>query len=179
MGNLVVSWGLFVDVSIIMVLYFVLVVGFCGEALIAAAMDQRWDLAVQWNQPALEEQEQLWVCVCVRACVCACVCVCVRVCVRVCVCACVCANWFCSITIGKHEQVLCNRSRRVLDSLINFISVGYCFPSMGLVAFVYCLWVSNHCLELLEVTRWLTPTTTVCNSHSILLPLLQSGWSCV
>ena len=59
MGNLVVSWGLFVDVSIIMVLYFVLVVGFCGEALIAAAMDQRWDLAVQWNQPALEEQEQL------------------------------------------------------------------------------------------------------------------------
>ena len=52
MGNLVVIWGVFVGVSIIMVLYFVLVVGFCGEALIAAAMDQRWDLAVQ---PALEE----------------------------------------------------------------------------------------------------------------------------
>ena len=47
---------MFVAVSLIMVLYFVLVVWFYGEALIAAAMDQRWDLDVQWNQPAPEKQ---------------------------------------------------------------------------------------------------------------------------
>ena len=76
MGNLVVIWDVFVGVSIIMVLYFVLVVGFCGEALIAAAMDQRWDLAVK---PALEE----WTISC-----CVSLFMCVFVCVRVRPCTC-------------------------------------------------------------------------------------------
>ena len=85
MGNLVVIWCVFVCVSIIMVLYFVLVVGFCGEALIAAAMDQRWDLAVQ---PALEEWTSSC-CVSLFMCVFVCVCECVRA--RPCTCKDVCA----------------------------------------------------------------------------------------
>ena len=162
MGNLVVIWGVFVCMSIIMVLYFVLVVGFCGEALIAAAMDQRWDLAVQ---PALEE----WTSSC---------CVSSFMCVFVCVCVCAHAharaktyvrylvlklNYWKAISVS---QVLCNHRHRVLDSLMvdNIFPMGIVFPAVWDAVICCCLWVSNHCLELLEVTRWLTPTTTACNN---------------